>query len=52
MTAIGASALVVDLGASLGIVTDSDLRSRAVAAGLSEATPVSDGHDGAGVHGG
>ena len=42
MTAIGASALVVDLGASLGIVTDSDLRSRAVAAGLSEATPVSE----------
>jgi CBS domain-containing protein len=41
MTADGASALIVDLGSSLGIVTDSDLRSRVVAEGLSGDAPVS-----------
>jgi len=35
MTANGASALIVDLGSSIGIVTNSDLRSRVVAEGLS-----------------
>lgn len=41
MTEAGATALVVDLGDSLGIVTDSDLRSRVVGAGLSADSPVS-----------
>src|SRR5665213_3524048 len=41
MTADGASALIVDLGSSLGIVTDSDLRSRVLAEGLSGDAPVS-----------
>jgi CBS domain-containing protein len=41
MTSVGASALIVDLGDSVGIVTDSDLRSRVVAQGLSSDTPVS-----------
>ena len=42
MTAAGATALIVDLGGSLGIVTDADLRSRVVAGGLSSDSPVSD----------
>jgi CBS domain-containing protein len=41
MTAVGASAVIVDLGSSVGIVTDSDLRSRVVANGLSADSPVS-----------
>jgi CBS domain-containing protein len=41
MSTRGATAVVVDLGSSLGIVTDRDLRSRALAAGLSPDTPVS-----------
>jgi CBS domain-containing protein len=41
MTAVGASALIVDLGDTVGIVTDSDLRSRVVADGLSADSPVS-----------
>jgi CBS domain-containing protein len=42
MTEAPASALVVDLGnGSLGIVTDRDLRSRVLAAGLTGDTPVS-----------
>ena len=41
MTAVGASAVIVDLGDSVGIVTDSDLRSRVVASGLSGDSPVS-----------
>ena len=41
MTAVGASAVIVDLGSSFGIVTDSDLRSRVVANGLSADSPVS-----------
>ncbi len=41
MTAAGAGALIVDLGATVGIVTDSDLRSRVVAGGLSADSPVS-----------
>ena len=41
MTAAGATALIVDLGSSVGIVTDSDLRSRVVAGGLSGDSPVS-----------
>jgi CBS domain-containing protein len=41
MTGAGASALIVDLGSSLGIVTDSDLRSRVLADGLSSDAPVS-----------
>jgi CBS domain-containing protein len=41
MTEGGASALVVDLGNFVGIVTDSDLRSRVLADGLSSETPVS-----------
>jgi CBS domain-containing protein len=41
MTANGASALIVDLGSSIGIVTNSDLRSRVVAEGLSGDEPVS-----------
>jgi CBS domain-containing protein len=42
MTAAGASAVVVELGSSLGILTDRDLRSRVVAGGLSPDAPVSD----------
>ena len=42
MTEAGATALVVDLGDSLGIVTDSDLRSRVVAGALSVDSPVSE----------
>jgi CBS domain-containing protein len=41
MTEVGASSFVVDLGGSLGIVTDRDLRSRVVAAGASADAPVS-----------
>ena len=42
MTEAGATALVVGLGTSVGIVTDADLRSRVVARGLSTDTPVSE----------
>jgi len=42
MSANGATAIVVDLGSSLGIVTDRDFRSRVVAAGLSSDAPVSE----------
>ena len=41
MTQAGANAAVIDLGASLGILTDRDLRSRVVANGLSPDGPVS-----------
>jgi CBS domain-containing protein len=41
MTDAGATSVVVDLGASLGILTDRDLRSRVVADGLSHDAPVS-----------
>ncbi len=41
MTAATATAFIVDLGDALGIVTDADLRSRVVAAGLSGDAPVS-----------
>ncbi len=41
MTAAGATAAVVDLGASFGILTDRDLRSRVVAGGLPFDAPVS-----------
>jgi CBS domain-containing protein len=41
MASARVSALIVDLGDTVGIVTDSDLRSRVVAAGLSPETPVS-----------
>ena len=41
MTEAGATALIVDLGDSVGIVTDSDLRSRAVAGDLPGGAPVS-----------
>ncbi|HJY94617.1 MAG TPA: putative nucleotidyltransferase substrate binding domain-containing protein, partial [Streptosporangiaceae bacterium] len=41
MTAAGASAVLVRRGAAVGIVTDSDLRSRVIAAGLSPDEPVS-----------
>ena len=41
MTSAGTSALIVDLGDTVGIVTDSDVRSRVVAQGLSGDTPVS-----------
>jgi CBS domain-containing protein len=41
MSEAGASALIVDLGDTVGIVTDSDLRSRVVAAGLFPDTAVS-----------
>jgi CBS domain-containing protein len=41
LTAAGATALVVDLGDSVGIVTDSDLRSRVVGGGLPIDSPVS-----------
>lgn len=41
LTDAGATALVVDLGGSVGIVTDSDLRSRVVAGGLPGDSPVS-----------
>jgi CBS domain-containing protein len=41
MTEVGATALVVDLGRTVGIVTDSDLRRRVVAAGLDGSTEVS-----------
>ena len=42
MTEAGATALVVDLGATVGIVTDADLRARVVAGGLSADAPVTD----------
>ncbi len=42
MTARGATAVVIELGSSLGILTDRDLRSRVLAAGRSPATPVSE----------
>ncbi len=41
MTAEGASAVLVRAGSRLGIVTDRDLRSRVIAAGLSPDAPVS-----------
>jgi CBS domain-containing protein len=41
MTAEGASAVLVPAGQTLGIVTDRDLRSRVVAAGVSAEAPVS-----------
>jgi CBS domain-containing protein len=41
MTASGATSVVVELGDSLGILTDRDLRSRVVAEGLPYDTPVS-----------
>jgi len=41
LTVAGATALVVDLGDSIGIVTDSDLRSRVVGGGLPVGSPVS-----------
>ena len=41
MTAAGASAVLVRHGATVGIVTDRDLRSRVIAAGLSPDEPVS-----------
>jgi CBS domain-containing protein len=41
MTAEGASAVVVQAGEQLGIVTDRDLRSRVVAAGISPDAPLS-----------
>jgi CBS domain-containing protein len=41
MTAEGASAILVRSGGTLGIVTDHDLRSRVVAAGVSPDAPVS-----------
>ena len=41
LTDAGATALVVDLGETVGIVTDSDLRSRVVAGGISGDAPVS-----------
>ncbi len=41
MTAQGASAVLVPAGETLGIVTDRDLRSRVVAAGVSTDAPVS-----------
>jgi CBS domain-containing protein len=42
LTEAGATALVVDLGDSLGIVTDSDLRKRVVGVGRSVDAPVSE----------
>ncbi|MGO9963954.1 MAG: putative nucleotidyltransferase substrate binding domain-containing protein [Acidimicrobiales bacterium] len=41
MSSRGATAVVIDLGSSLGILTDRDLRSRVLAVGLSPDTPVS-----------
>ncbi|MGA2210098.1 MAG: putative nucleotidyltransferase substrate binding domain-containing protein [Acidimicrobiales bacterium] len=41
MSAAGTTAVVVDLGSSLGIVTDRDLRSRVLAAGRPPDAPVS-----------
>jgi CBS domain-containing protein len=41
MSARGATAVVVELGSSLGILTDRDLRSRVLAVGLAPDTPVS-----------
>ncbi len=40
MTAAGATAAVVDLGDSLGILTDRDLRSRVIAGGIDPGAPV------------
>ena len=42
MTDAGATSVVVDLGGSLGILTDRDLRTRVVAGGLSHDAPVSE----------
>jgi CBS domain-containing protein len=42
MTESGATSIVVDLGSSLGILTDRDLRTRVVAGGLSYDAPVSE----------
>lgn len=42
MTESGATSIVVDLGGSLGIVTDRDLRTRVVAGGLPFDAPVSE----------
>ena len=48
----GVSSILVDLGdGELGIVTDRDLRSRVVAAGLALETPGGRGDERAGVHG-
>ena len=41
MSSRGATAVLVDVGSSLGILTDRDLRSRVLAVGLSPDTPVS-----------
>src|SRR5271165_579158 len=41
MSASGATSVVVELGSSLGILTDRDLRSRVLAVGLSPDAPVS-----------
>jgi len=41
MTVTGVTAFIIDLGDSVGMVTDSDLRSRALAGGLSGDSPVS-----------
>ncbi|MGA7834479.1 MAG: putative nucleotidyltransferase substrate binding domain-containing protein [Acidimicrobiales bacterium] len=41
MASVGASAFIVELGDTVGIVTDNDLRSRVVAEGLPPETPVS-----------
>ena len=41
MASVGASAFIVDLGDTVGIVTDFDLRTRVVAEGLPPDTPVS-----------
>jgi CBS domain-containing protein len=41
MTAVGATSAVIDLGATLGIMTDRDLRSRVLADGLSADASVS-----------
>ena len=41
MTAASTSAIVIELGDSLGILTDRDLRARVVAAGVSHEQPVS-----------
>ena len=42
MSARGATAVVVELGSSLGILTDGDLRSRVLAVGRSPEAPVSE----------
>ncbi len=42
MVEAGSTSILVDLGERLGIVTDRDLRTRVVAAGISSETPVSE----------